>query len=272
MTPTAPRSKPPKAGAVRANRLVLGFSRHWLLIVGILVGIYASLPFITPALMEIGFTPARVLYTLYAPFCHQFGFRSFFVFGDQFTYPRAIVGTENVPFETYAVNEPEFLASYDYYYRRYHNDQPPSQPVTAEELATTFTPWFQFASKDFIGSQTMGYKTTLCIRDVSIYAAIFLGIVIYSRPFVRRRIRPVPLILYLLLGVVPIGLDGGSQLLGYPPFNLWPPRETLPIYRVITGALFGIMTAWLALPYFDASMRETRYNLEAKLRKAGLEP
>ncbi|MBE2182902.1 MAG: DUF2085 domain-containing protein [Anaerolineae bacterium] len=272
-SPPAPKpQKPPKAGALRLNRLVLGFSRHWVLIAAVVVGIYASLPLVTPVLMEAGFTPARVFYTLYAPFCHQFGFRSFFTFGDQPVYPRAIAGTDQVPFEAYAVNEPEFLSSYDYWYRRYHNDQPPPQPVTVESLATTFTPWFQFASKDFIGSETMGYKTTLCVRDVAIYGAIFLGIILYSRPFVRRRLRPVPLFLYLFLGVLPIALDGGTQLLGYPPFNWWPPRETIPIFRIATGALFGIMTAWLALPYFDASMQETRHNLEMKFRKAGLDP
>ena len=47
--------------------------------------------------------------------------------------------------------------------------------VTLEDLTTGFTPWFQFASRDFPGNDQMGYKMTLCARDISIYAAIFIG-------------------------------------------------------------------------------------------------
>ncbi len=267
-----PPARPPRAGALRANRIMLRLTRHWLRVITLVVGVYALLPFVTPVLMEIGLTgPARVLYTVYAPFCHQFAFRSLFLFGEQAAYPRAISGADAQPFEVFAATEPEFLSSYEFYYRRYHGNQPPPAPPTAQELAGPFTPWLQFASKDFVGSPTMGYKTTLCARDVAIYLAIFIGALLYSIPRVRSRLRPAPLLLYFLLGIVPIAVDGLSQLLGYPPFNLWPPRETLPAYRIVTGALFGLMNAWLALPWLEQSLRETRLTLEYKLRRAGLE-
>ena len=67
----------------------------------------------------------------------------------------------------------------------------------------------------------------------------------------------------------PIGIDGLSQLLGYPPFNFWPARETLPAFRIVTGVLFGLMNAWLGLPYLELSMRETREQIESKLKRAG---
>jgi uncharacterized membrane protein len=73
-----------------------------------------------------------------------------------------------------------------------------------------------------------------------------------------------------LLGLAPIGLDGFSQLLGYPPFNLWSPRETLPIFRIVTGALFGLMNVWLAFPYLELSMRETQEQIVAKLARTGI--
>jgi len=78
------------------------------------------------------------------------------------------------------------------------------------------------------------------------------------------------LLLYVFLGLGPIGLDGFSQLLGYPPFNLWPPRETLPVFRVLTGAIFGLMSAWLAFPYLELSMQDARRDIEAKLWRAGV--
>jgi hypothetical protein len=62
-----------------------------------------------------------------------------------------------------------------------------------------------------------------------------------------------------------------SQLLSYPHFMLWPVRETSPEFRVVTGALFGFMNAWLAFPYLEASFRETRDVLHDKLKRAGIQ-
>lgn len=243
-----PKSKN-KHFARSLNLLVLRITRNWLNIALVVVGIYAALPFVAPTLMHLGLTgPGRVLYTLYSPFCHQFAFRSFFLYGEQPVYPRANTGTDFKPFETYASEIPEF-ANVD------------------------INNWIQLqlASRAFLGNERMGYKTTLCERDVSIYLALFTGMLIYSIPVVRTRVRPVPLWLYVLLGLGPIGIDGFSQLLGYPPFNLWPPRETLPLFRVVTGAFFGFMNAWLGLPYLEMSMQETKQQLEAKFAQAGIE-
>jgi uncharacterized membrane protein len=224
-------------------------SRNWLRIALIIVGIYAGLPYVAPMLMQAGWTgPARVLYTMYSPFCHQMAFRSAFLFGEQVFYPREVSGTELTPFEVYASQDPHF----------------------AEVDLLEFSSRLILSTRDFVGNETMGYKMTLCARDVAIYTFLFIGGVIYSIPNVRRRLRPIPIWLYLLLGIVPIGTDGMSQLLSYPPFNLWAVRETAPEFRVITGALFGLMTAWLAFPYLEASFRETRATIEDKFTRAGL--
>jgi len=45
-------------------------------------------------------------------------------------------------------------------------------------------------------------------------------------------------------------------------------RETLPAYRALTGALFGVMNIWLAFPYLQTSMRETMATVENKLAQA----
>ena len=251
---------------LRANIFVLRGSRHWLRIALIVIGLYASLPFVAPTLMHFGATgPAQVLYTLYSPFCHQFAFRSFFLFGEQPAYPRAAAGTSLKPFESYIQNSPEFEAALAPFLGIGR------APLTEQTFDPfQFTPQLQFAARAFLGDPQMGYKLTLCERDISIYLAMFTGGLLYSLPYVRRRLRPVPIWLYVLLGLGPIGLDGFSQLLGYPPFNLWAPRETTPIFRVVTGVLFGFMNAWLAFPYLELSMRETRQQLEAKLARIGI--
>lgn len=235
--------------AVRANIWTLKMARNWLRAILTLLVIYVTLPFAAPVMMKSGATgPASLIYTLYSPLCHQFAFRSFFLFGEQIVYPRESTGTDLRPFESYARDLPEF----------------------ADVELSGFDISLVMAARGFKGNEELGYKLTLCERDIVIYIALTLGGFLYAIPVVRRRLRPVPLWLYIFLGLGPIGLDGFSQLLGYPPFELWPPRETLPTYRVLTGAIFGFMNAWLAFPYLERAMVDTRRQIEAKLHRAGI--
>jgi uncharacterized membrane protein len=245
--------------ALRANLWTLRLARNWLRIVLTMLAIYVTLPFVAPTLMRLGVEgPARAIYTLYSPFCHQFAFRTIFLHGEQPFYPRYNTGSPLTPFESYAEQLPEFAPE------RTVARMGPVGDIYA------FTPGFQIASREFLGNQQMGYKMTLCARDIAIYSGILIGGLLYALPAVRLRLRPVPLWLYVFLGLGPIGLDGFSQLLSYPPFELWPPRETLPLFRVLTGGIFGLMSAWLAFPYLDLSLRDTRYEIEAKLARAGI--
>ncbi|GAB4508459.1 MAG: hypothetical protein OHK0046_00920 [Anaerolineae bacterium] len=238
-----------KSFAIRANLWMLAFTRNWLRVVLTVLAIYVTLPFAAPTLMELGIEgPGRFIYRMYTPFCHQAVFRSFFLYGEQAVYPRESTGTSLTPFEDYARELEHF------------------DGVSLEGLDLDLLN----AARSFLGNEEMGYKLTLCERDIFIYIALLTGGFIYAVPFVRRRLRPVPLWLYVFLGLGPIGLDGFSQLLGYPPFNFWPPRETLPVFRVVTGALFGFMNAWLAFPYLESAMFDTRLQIEEKLRRAGI--
>lgn len=234
--------------AIRAQLWVLRLSRNWLKVILFILGLYVGLPFVAPVLMHLGISgPAQAIYTLYSPMCHQFAFRSWFLFGEQPLYPRADAGVAGLrPFEDYARQEPTF--------------------ARVADLETWNTDLINL-SKYFVGNPQMGYKVALCERDVAIYGAIFLGGLLFA--LVRDRLRPIPLWLYLIVGLIPIGLDGFSQLLSYPPFNLWPVRESDALFRTVTGALFGLANVWLAFPYLEEAMRETRLELEDKLRQAG---
>ena len=118
----------------------------------------------------------------------------------------------------------------------------------------------RFEARDYIGNDTVGYKVALCERDVAIYGAIFLFGIIYS--VTGRKLKSLPWILWLLLAIAPIGLDGFSQLFSQFNWdwlsNLVPYRESTPYLRVLTGSLFGFFTAWFAYPNIEESMNETR--------------
>lgn len=269
MTPSPNTAALEKTWSIRLNRAVLWLARHWVRVMLVAVGLYAGLPWAAPTLMKLGLTgPAELIYKIYIPMCHQFAFRSVFLYGDQPFFPREAAATPYRPFEEYAMDDPAYETAYGYWYNSFLQ-KPYTGSVSRDEIGD-FTPWMQFAAKEFKGNEQMGYKTAICARDVAIYGMVFVGLCIYAVPSVRRRLRPLPFLLYLVIGVLPIGLDGFSQLLSYPPFEWWPIRETGPFFRVATGAVFGLMSAWLAFPHIEMSMRDTRRQIMVKLMRLGL--
>jgi uncharacterized membrane protein len=226
-----------KAGSMSgADKLSLWISRHYLWLIFFLFVLYVGLPILAPALMKANLqTPARAIYTVYSPLCHQLGFRSIYLFGPQVFYPRAAATQDGMLTFEQATGIPE------------------------DDL---------WAARQYVGSEEVGYKTALCARDVAIYAAIAGFIALYG--LTGRRLKPLHWILWILIGIVPIGLDGFSQLfsqLGIPFLSeIFPYRESTPFLRTFTGALFGFTTAWFGLPYVEESMLETRQLMAKKVR------
>lgn len=216
------------------DRLMYWFSRHYLTVLNIFMLLYFGLPILAPVLMKAGAPiPASVIYAVYKPLCHQFGFRSFFLFGEQPYYPLKEAGISGVK--------------------------------TFEEAAGIFNlrdpaSTTRFETREFIGNETMGYKMALCERDMAIYGAIFLFGLVYAAS--GRRLKPMHWLAWVLIGLGPIGLDGFSQLFSQMEWDwlatILPYRESTPFLRVLTGGLFGFVTAWFAYPNLEESMAESR--------------
>lgn len=257
MPQPTPQKAQSKALALQLNLWLYRFTQHWTVVILALLGIFVSLPFVAPTFMHLGWErAANVVYIAYKPFCHQFGFRSMHLYGEQLFYPRANTGSTLTSYEEMiARTQPPAFAEVDNLYA---------------ESADDMLAWanLQWAARAFVGNPEMGYKVTVCARDMSIYLGLWFGGLIYA--IFPRRIRPVPLWLWFWLGIGPIGIDGFSQLLSYPPFELWAVRETLPLYRVLTGAAFGLMNAWLGFPYLAESFDITREELEEKFKRSGI--
>jgi uncharacterized membrane protein len=212
--------------ALGAQRFVYWLSKHWLALANLFIFLYVGLPFAAPVLMKAGVTgPARVIYSVYKPLCHQLSYRSWFLFGEEVVYPRA---EYEAHFGLQGADWPELFSH----------------------------------GREFIGDETLGYKVAFCQRDIAIYAALLLGGLAYA--FLRRRgLRAMPFWLFILGGVLPMALDGGTQFVSLviPGF---PPRESIWQLRTLTGALFGFSIAWLAYPYIQEGMAETRELLAAR--------
>lgn len=221
-----------------ADKFSYWFSRQYMLVFTLLLLLYTGLPVLAPVLMKAGAkTPANIIYKMYSPLCHQFGFRSFFLFGEQPYYPLqesgiAGEGTNLIDFET-------------------------ASGITRLHDASSPARW---EARRYQGDEYMGYKIALCERDMSIYGAMLLFALIFWAT--GMRIPPLHWALWIIIGLFPIGLDGFSQLISQFEISalssLLPYRESTPFLRTLTGFLFGFATAWFGMPYVEESMRETR--------------
>ena len=72
---------------VFADKAIFRLAKHWLLLVNLFWGLYVGLPLLAPVLMDAGWTgPAKVIYTIYRPACHQRPERSYFFGGPEVVY------------------------------------------------------------------------------------------------------------------------------------------------------------------------------------------
>lgn len=223
-----PMSEGQRQTIIFVDRLVFWFSKHWLAVANVLAFAYVGLPVLAPVLMYLGAEDlGMIIHRLYRPLCHQLPQRSFFLFGPRLVYTL-----------------PELL-----------------ERVGASEMANQW-------SGQFVGNETVGYKIAFCQRDLAIYGAILVAGLAYA---LLRRWRPVPPLpgWAYLLGLLPMALDGGYQLLSNAAVVLWPDwplgaYESPPLMRVVTGALFGVVTVWLAYPYVQEATDEFKEKLHQR--------
>ncbi len=227
----------PAAAWSKADSFSYWLARHYLAMINLFLIVFLGFPLLAPVFMNLGWTlPATMIYRIYSVTCHQLAYRSFFLFGDQYVYPREAAGVEN-------------LATYS----------------QATQLGEGNNPQDVLGARNFIGDEKIGYKIAICQRDVAIYSGILIFNFIFA--LTRRKLNPLHWLVWVLLAIVPVGVDGISQLVSQPPLSLLPFRESTPLLRMMTGFLFGFTTAWFGIPHIEISMRETREMYEYKLQQ-----
>ena len=123
-------------------------------------------------------------------------------------------------------------------------------------------------ARSYIGNEQIGYKVAFCERDVALWGGLFVfGVAIMLG---QRRWKSLPTWAWLIFGILPMGLDGGSQIFGFvSSLPTWlPVRESTPLLRIITGGLFRVLTAWFLFPLIEENMKETRFILVRKRASA----
>jgi len=221
----------------KADKISYWVSKHYLAIFNLFLILYIGVPFLAPIFKKAGWnTPAEVIYRIYRPLCHQWAFRSFFLFGEQAYYPHSAAKIPGV--------------------------------LTFEQVSgiTDLTDPSRLQARIFEGNALLGYKVALCERDVAIWGAMALFGVVYA--LTGRKLPKLHWLIWVRVGLGPIGLDGFSQLFSQIPNtfiqSILPYRESTPLLRVLTGFLFGLTTAWFMFPLIEESMADTRRLLAKK--------
>ena len=202
----------------RFNRSI---RRGYALIFAFVFILYIVLALLPAVMMHRGWErPAEWVYKYYGLLCHQMPQRSWFLFGKQAWYPAAA---------------PEGSGMLSF--------------TGASGISTGFS-----AGRNFYGTPEMGYKMAICQRDTAIYGAMTVFCLIFSLSGCRI---PKPgWILPFFIGVLPIAADGITQLLGNALPAFFPFRESTPLLRTVTGALFGFCLCWYLLPSLENSLRQ----------------
>ena len=206
------------------ERSGLIFRRGYALIFAFVFLFYISLSALPAVLMESGHnTAGDLIYKGFHYFCHQYPWRSWFLGGKQSCYP--------------LISDPD------------------SSLLTIEEASGL--PFSEIDSRKFYGTAEMGYKMAVCQRDTAIYAAMALFSLVFF--LTGNRIPRISLKLWLAAGIFPIGIDGVWQLASQiiPAISF---RESTPLLRTATGALFGFFTCWYLLPRLERSLQEGENN------------
>ncbi len=220
-----------------SDRFSYWISKHYLVVFNLFLLLYVGVPFLAPVFKKVGLNgPAEVVYTIYRPLCHQWAFRSFFLFGEQAYYPHAAAKVPGV--------------------------------LTFEQVSgiSDLTDPSRNQARLFEGSPLLGYKVAFCQRDVAIWGAMALFGLVFAAT--GRRLPKMNWIVWIVVGLIPIGLDGFSQLFSQIPsafINTYLPyRESTPFLRTMTGFLFGFSTAWFMFPLIEETMADTRRLISKK--------
>ena len=217
----------------KADKVSYWLTNHYMFLLNTILIIFLGLPFLAPVLEKMNADlPAKVIYKIYSPLCHQLAYRSWFLFGEQSAYPRSLAGLGN---------------------------------ELSYEQATGLDSRDVLSARTYTGNPTLGYKVAFCERDVAIYGGILVFGLIFA--VTGKRLRSLPWYIWIIIGMIPMGVDGVSQLPSLITTNIaWLPiRESTPLLRTITGLLFGMTTAWFGFPLVEETMLDSRKALNKKI-------
>ncbi len=252
MQTTAEVTSSKRSTAIALNRMAYWICQHWIVLFGVLYGLYVAIPFLAPVFMAIGITPlGRLIYFLYSYLCHQLPERSFFLFGPKIMVPLA-----------------EIQANWK---------------MTDNPLILR-----QFVGNSALGWK-VAWSDRMVYMFTSILFVAWLWWVFRNRlPNISWK----GLVLFLLPMALDGGTHFLSDLLahhhGFRDSNAWLAAITQhafapafyagdawgsfnSIMRMVTGILFGVGIVWFGFPYLEEYFKDQAAWIKYKFERAKLD-
>jgi uncharacterized membrane protein len=237
--------------AIMANRAVYWLSRHWLLVINMIFGLYIGLPWLAPVFMKLGWTLAgNAIYLIYSTQCHQLPERSYFLFG-----PKAMYSLAEVQAAWVNTANPAILRQF------IGNPQMGWKVAWSDRMVSMYTGIF-FAGVMF-GLIRYRFKP-LSVRG---FVAFSLPMVIDGGTHLISDMAGIgsgfrdsnAWLALLTSNIFPTSFYAGDA---FGSFNSW--------MRLITGILFAVGCVWLAYPYLESGGVDTTLRIREKFRRSGL--
>ncbi len=191
------------------DALVAQLARHWLLYFNLILLVFAGLPVLAPVLFHLGLE-----------------------------FPARVIYTAY----SFTCHQLAYRSWFLFGQQSSYTVEQLQQYLHVQNPALDLFFW-----RNWLGNEQLGYKMAFCERDAAIYTSMLLAGMLYG--LIRPRVKALDWRWFVLLAVVPMLADGGTQLLML--------RESTPLLRAVTGVLLGTLAVWLVYPEVDKAMRET---------------
>ncbi len=217
--------------------MIRNIARYWILLFGLVYGVFVLLPFLAPALMQIGWqSPANAIYFVYSFLCHQLPERSYFLFG-----PKLMVSLSEVQAAWQNTLNPMVLRKF------IGNPQMGWKIAWSDRMVSLYTSIWVFG--------LLWWPLRRRIKSLP-----WWGLLLFVLPMAIDGVT------HLLSDLAGIGLgfrDSNAWLVvltqnrfplsfyagdAWGSFNAW--------MRLLTGAIFGLGIVWFGFPFIDQAFSD----------------
>lgn len=233
------------------QRWIFSFAKNWFLGISLLLGLYVGLPFLAPVFMVAGLQfPARIIYGIYSFLCHQLPQRSYFLFGQKFTYSLLEIQAAWQPTFSFSILR-QFIGNPQMGWKVAWSDR-----MVSMYTSILFFSWVWYALRKRIGRLSwqgfLVFLLPLAVDGLAHTVSDFAGI--------GQGFRDTNTWLALLTNnSLPPAFYAGDA---WGSFN--------SIVRLVSGAFFGAGVVWFTYPYLNEYFEDLRLKIQEKFARAGV--
>lgn len=234
---------------ISLNKALYWFSRHWLLVITLLLLIFVGLPWLAPLFMSLGWNQAgETIYLIYSTQCHQLPQRSFFLFGENAMVPLSTIQSIWSNSDNPLVLR-QFIGSTEVGWKVAWSDRMVYMYTTLLIAGLAFWP-LRKRLKPIPWWVLMLFLLPMAVDGLTHMISDLVGGIGGGFRYTNNWLAA------LTDSTFPATFYTGDA---FGSFNSW--------IRLFSGVLFGIGVVWFAYPHLHASFNETAKQIAGKFQQ-----